>query len=66
MPLNLEEQSRVTAFATQLAAHQQKLAATAAPPVPAPLFVKYPDGSISTRRGVQVRGPVPPAPAKGS
>lgn len=64
MALDLEQQARVSTLQQQVAKHQEKLTAAIPPPPTGPLFVKLPDGSVNTRAGVQVRGPIERPPAK--
>lgn len=65
MALDLDEQSRVTSLQVELGKHREKLAEQAVQPIAVPLFVRNADGSVNTRAGVQVRGPIAPLPAKG-
>jgi len=64
MPLDVDQQSRVTTLGNQLQKHQDQLAAAIPLPPAGPLFVKMADGSVNTRNGVQVRGPLERPPAK--
>lgn len=64
MPLDVDEQSRVSTLSLELQKQRDKLAAAIPQPVAAPLFIRAADGSVNTRAGVQVRGPIEPPPAK--
>lgn len=66
MALDVDSQARVSTLSNELQVHQEKLTAALPPPPTGPLFVKLPDGSINTRAGVTLRGPIerPPAKAK--
>ncbi len=63
MALDVDEQSRVSTLAVELQGQQAKRAAATVQPVDVPLFIKHADGSVATRAGVQLRGPIEPAPA---
>ena len=58
MALDLDEQTRVTALAAAVQSHLDKTAPSLAPPPQQPLFIRNADGSVNTRAGVQVRGPL--------
>jgi hypothetical protein len=64
MALDVDEQSRISTLSVELGKHRDKLATVVVQPVAAPLFVKLPDGSVNTRAGVQLRGPIAPLPAQ--
>lgn len=64
MALDVDSQARVSTLSNQLQVHQEKLTAAIPPLATGPLFVKLPDGSVSTRAGVQLRGPIERPPAK--
>jgi hypothetical protein len=64
MALDVDELSRTATLSVELQGHRTKLAAAVVQPTPAPLFIRNADGSVNTRAGVQVRGPIAPPPAK--
>ncbi len=63
MALDVDEQSRLAAFSLDLQHLQDKLHALLVQPVDVPLFIKHANGSVTTRAGAELRGPVEPAPA---
>jgi hypothetical protein len=66
MSLDVDEQSRVSALAVGLQTHRDNLAGAGVQPTALPLFIKAADGSVITRAGVPLRGPIEklPAPVK--
>ena len=63
MPLDVDEQSRVAALGVGLQQQRDKLATAVVQPVDQQLFIKHANGSVTTRAGVQLRGPLEPLPA---
>jgi len=63
MALDVDEQSRIAALGLGLQQQRDKLATLVVQPIVVPLFLKHANGSITTRSGVELRGPIEPAPA---
>jgi len=64
MSLDVDEQSRIAALGVGLQTQRDKLATVVVQPIAVPLFLKHANGSVTTRSGVELRGPIEPAPAK--
>jgi hypothetical protein len=62
--LDVDEQSRVATLGAGLQVQRDKVVAAGVVKPAAPLFIRAADGSVSTRAGVPLRGPIEPAPAK--